>query len=104
MYETLIQEVISVIETKLKQSLATEEERDIYDTAKEYFKNPFDFQNANVRINLNYVQYPDLFKKIEELPDTVLKKPQDITESDLKYILENQVICIIDSYLKKKSN
>ena len=103
MHDALIQEVISVIETKLKQNLATEEERDVYDTAKEYFKNPFDFQNANIQINLNYSKYSNLFKKIGELPDTVLKKPQDITEADLKYILKNQIVCIIDEYLQKKN-
>ena len=93
---------ISIIIDILKnKQLITPLEKDILDTWNEYQKNPFDMDSANRQIVSNNINPPDIFTKITALPTTVSKPKGQITESDLRYILWEQLVFLVN---KEKEN
>ena len=63
----------------------TDLEKDIVDTWDEWKKEPFDY-NA---------KYPEIFIAIKALPMTVTRPLIRMTEADIQYNLENQLIALV---------
>lgn len=88
---------ISIIIDFLKsKQLITPLEKDILDTWNEYQKHPFDMNSANRKIVSNNINHMDVFDKVNALPTTVSKSPEHITENDLRYILWEQLVFLVD--------
>lgn len=89
-------QVSILIEFLKSQRLITPLEKDILDTWNEYLKNPFDMDSANRQIVSNNINHPDILVKITALPTTVTKPRDQIAESDLRYILCEQLLFLVD--------
>ena len=88
---------VSILIDFLKsQRIITPLEKDILDTWNEYQKNPFDMDSANRQIVSNNISHPDIFAKVTALPTTVSKPKEQITESDFRYILGEQLLFLVD--------
>lgn len=85
-----------LIETVKALSNPSELEKDILDTMEEIFKQFLDMKHAQIRIGLNYEKHRDLFVKINALPTTVQKRPDQIGEVDLRYILQMQLDFLLE--------
>lgn len=85
-----------LIEFLKSQRMITPLEKDILDTWNEYQKNPFDMDSANRQIVSNNINHMDVFVKVNALPTTVSKPKEQITESDLRYILGEQLLFLVD--------
>lgn len=77
--------------------------KDILDTDVKLHKNPFDMKAAQEQIEKNNTTYTDVPSKIEALPNTVKKNACDITENDVKYILECQLGFLIEKLLNDRN-
>lgn len=75
---------------KQKQYL-TDLEKDILDTWNELQKNPIDCSAAQRQVLQNDAKYPEIFFAIKSMPTTVLRPIEQMTESDIRYNLENQL-------------
>ena len=89
-------QVSILIEFLKSQRLITPLEKDILDTWNEYLKNPLDMDSANRQIVSNNINHPDILVKITALPTTVTKPKEQITETDLRYILGEQLLFLVD--------
>ena len=89
-------QVSILIEFLKSQRLITPLEKDILDTWNEYLKNPLDMDSANRQILSNNINHPDILVKITALPTTVTKPKEQITETDLRYILGEQLLFLVD--------
>lgn len=88
----------SLITELMKQKgIITPLEQDILDTWAELLKHPLDMSSANQKIMSNNLKHPDICTKVSILPSTVQKPIREITETDLRYILDSQL-----SFLVKK--
>ena len=94
-------QVSILIEFLKGQRMNTSLEKDILDTWNEYQKNPLDMDSANRQIVSNNINHPDIFVKVTALPTTVLKPKEQITESDFRYILWEQLVFLVN---KEKEN
>ncbi len=79
-------------------------EKDILDTLEEVTKQFINFIDANKRIVYNYEKYKDLFQKVDTLPTTVYKTPDQINEIDLRYILQMQLDFLLEKEREEKSH
>ena len=93
--------VIEILKVKKQLSAL---EKDILDTLNEYQKCPFDIDSANRQIISNNVNHPDIFAKVTALPTTVSKPKEQITESDLQYILSQQLMFLANKEMEKMRN
>ena len=85
----------SLITELMKQKgIITPLEQDILDTWAELLKHPLDMSSANEKIASNNLKHPDIYAKVSVLPSTVQKPVQEITETDLRYILDSQLILV----------
>ena len=88
-------DINGLITEPLKQNrFITPLEQDILDTWNELQKHPLDMSSANQKIVSNNLKYPDIYAKVSVLPSTVQKPVQEITETDLRYILDSQLILV----------
>lgn len=88
-------DINGLITELLKQNrFITPLEQDILDTWNELQKHPLDMSSANQKIVSNNLKYPDIYAKVSVLPSTVQKPVQEITETDLRYILDSQLILV----------
>ena len=78
---------------RAKQCL-TDLEKDILDTWDEWKKEPFDYNSAQRQVMQNNAKYPEIFIAIKALPTTVARPFAQMTESDIRYNLENQFIAL----------
>ena len=85
-----------LIEFLKSQRMITALEKDILDTWNEYQKNPLDMDSANRQIVSNYGNHSDIYAKVNSLPTTVSKPRNQITEIDLRYILGEQLLFLVD--------
>lgn len=86
----------SLITELMKQKgIITPLEQDILDTWAELLKHPLDMSSANQKIMLNNLKHPDIYTKVSVLPSTVQKPVQEITETDLRYILDSQLAFLV---------
>ena len=89
-------DINSLITELLKQNrFITPLEQDILDTWNELQKHPLDMSSANQKIVSNNLKYPDIYTKVSVLPSTVQKPVQEITEIDLRYILDSQLTFLV---------
>ena len=88
-------DINGLITEPLKQNrFITPLEQDILDIWNELQKHPLDMSSANQKIVSNNLKYPDIYAKVSVLPSTVQKSVQEITETDLRYILDSQLILV----------
>ena len=88
-------DINGLITEPLKQNrFITPVEQDILDIWNELQKHPLDMSSANQKIVSNNLKYPDIYAKVSVLPSTVQKPVQEITETDLRYILDSQLILV----------
>ena len=66
-------------------------EKTILDTINTLHENPFNNEKARKQIAHTGDLYPDVFAFVSAEPTTVLKNARDVTEQDLKYILNEQL-------------
>lgn len=93
-----------LIEFLKSQRMITALEKDILDTWNEYQKKPFDMDSANRQIALNYGNHSDIYEKINSLPTTVSKPRNQITEIDLRYVLGEQLLFLVDKRNEENKN
>lgn len=93
-----------LIEFLKSQRMITALEKDILDTWNEYQKNPFDMDSANRQIALNYGDHSDIYEKVNSLPTTVSKPRNQITEIDLRYVLGEQLLFLVDKRNEENKN
>ena len=93
-----------LIEFLKSQRMITTLEKDILDTWNEYQKNPFDMDSANRQIALNYGNHSDIYAKVNSLPTTVSKPRNQITEIDLRYVLGEQLLFLVDKRNEENKN
>ena len=93
-----------LIEFLKSQRMITALEKDILDTWNEYQKNPFDMDSANRQIALNYGNHSDIYEKVNSLPTTVSKPRNRITEIDLRYVLGEQLLFLVDKRNEENKN
>ena len=90
-------DTISILIEGLKaKRIITSLEKDILDTWNEYQKDSLDMDSANRQIVSNYGNHSDLYEKVNSLPTTVSKPRSQITEFDLRYILGEQLLFLVD--------
>ena len=78
-----------------QEGIITPLEQDILNTWAELLKHPLDMSSANEKIVSNNLKYPDIYTKVSVLPSTVQKPVQEITETDLRYILDSQLTFLV---------
>ena len=93
-----------LIEFLKSQRMIAALEKDILDTWNEYQKNPFDMDSANRQIALNYGNHSDIYEKVNSLPTTVSKPRNQITEIDLRYVLGEQLLFLVDKRNEENKN
>lgn len=93
-----------LIEFLKSQRMITALEKDILDTWNEYQKNPFDMDSANRQIALNYGNHSDIYEKVNSLPTTVSKPRNQINEIDLRYVLGEQLLFLVDKRNEENKN
>jgi len=95
----------SLITELMKQKgIITHLEQDIIDTWNELQKHPLDMSSANQKIMLNNLKHPDIYTKVSVLPSTVQKPVQEITETDLRYILDSQLAFLVQKEQEVRSH
>lgn len=70
-------------------------QKDILDTWDTLCKNPFDEDAAKKQIVSNDCNHPKIKIAVDAKPTTVQKRPEDITQIDLVYILQSQLEFLI---------
>ncbi len=93
-----------IIEIVKKKSNPTDLEKDIVDTFDEYTKNPFNMQKAADKIAENYAKYEDLFVKVNSLPTTIPKPSSQVTDIDLRYLLDCQLAFLCQKVFSEETN
>ena len=93
-----------LIEFLKSQRMIAALEKDILDTWNEYQKNPFDMDSANRQIALNYGNHSDIYEKVNSLPTTLSKPRNQITEIDLRYVLGEQLLFLVDKRNEENKN
>ena len=78
-----------------QKGIITPLEQDILDTWAEFLKHPLDMSSANQKIMSNNLKHPDICTKVSILPSTVQKPIREITETDLRYILDSQLSFLV---------
>lgn len=76
-----------------KQHL-TDLEKDILDTWDELQKFPFDRSSAQLQILQNNTRHPEILAAIKALPTTVIRPFNQVTENDIRYKLEKQLVAL----------
>lgn len=93
-----------VIEMLKQKQVLTPLEQDILDTWNELQKRPFDMNAANRQIVSNDINHPQIALAVAALPTTVQKPRNQITEEDLRYILNMQLSGLIAKETEVLSN
>ena len=98
-------DINGLITELLKQNrFITPLEQDILDTWNELQKHPLDMSSANQKIVSHNLKYPDIYAKVSVLPSTVQKPVQEITETDLRYILDSQLAFLVQKEQEVRSH
>ncbi|MCI9598815.1 MAG: hypothetical protein HFE75_16375 [Firmicutes bacterium] len=74
----------------------SELEKDILDTLEEISRQSLNMNHAQARITLTYKKHIDLYAKVSALPTTVQKTSNQISEMDLRYILQMQLNFLLE--------
>jgi hypothetical protein len=78
-------------------------ETDILNTLLELEKIPFDMNSALLRIRENGMSYPEATAWVDTLPWPVHKPTDQQTDVDRRYVLENQLLFMVEEELKRIS-
>lgn len=70
-------------------------EKDVLDTWDKLTQFPFDSAAAKRQIQSNTINHPDVDALVNAKPTTILKRPEEITDMDLRYILQSQLEFLI---------
>lgn len=101
----LNEQQIKFIKEYLKCKLnLTDLEKDIIDTFDEYIKNPLNIRQAAYRIKINEIKYEDLFVKVNSLPTTIPKPSSQVTDVDLRYLLDCQLSFLYQKAFPEETN
>ncbi len=71
-------------------------EKDILDTWNELQKYPFDMNSAEQQVLSNDINHPKIAAMVTAMPSTVQKPREQITETDLRYLLTMQLSGLIE--------
>ena len=71
-------------------------EKDILDTWNELQKYPFDMNSAERQVVSNDINHPRIAAMVTAMPTTVPKPREQITETDLRYLLTMQLSGLIE--------
>ena len=71
-------------------------EKDILDTWNELQKYPFDMNSAEQQVLSNDINHPKIAAMVTAMPTTVQKPREQITETDLRYLLTMQLSGLIE--------
>ena len=85
-----------LIESIKQLTNPSELEKDILDTMEEISKQYLNMNHAQARITLTYKKHLDLYAKVSALPTTVQKTSDQISEMDLRYILQMQLNFLLE--------
>ncbi len=89
-YNTLLIDTL-----RIKQYI-TPLEKDILDTWNELQKYPFDMNSAQRQVDSNNINHPKIAAAVTAMPTTVQKTRDQITETDIKYLLTMQLSGLIE--------
>ena len=94
--------VLDMIKEKIKATAnLTDFEKDIFDTADEFSKMPFDRNAANNRKNFNYIKYHEISAMVMSIPG-IRKISGPLTDEQIKENLYYQLSCFAELYLAGK--
>ena len=93
-----------MIEMLKQKRVLTPLEQDILDTWNELQKRPFSMSSANRQIVSNDINHPQIAVAVAALPTTVQKPQNQITEEDLRYILNMQLSRLVAKETEVLSN
>lgn len=93
-----------IIEMLKQKQVLTPLEQDILDTWNELQKHPFSMSSANRQIVSNDINHPQIADAVAALPTTVQKPQNQVTEEDLRYILNMQLSGLIAKETEVLSN
>lgn len=71
-------------------------QKDILDTGNESRKYPLDMQAAQRQILMNMYNHPEIIEKTIGVLPVAQKCSQQIGENGLRYILNTQLVCLIE--------
>lgn len=89
-YRTLL------IDTLRAKQYITPLEKDILDTWNEIQKYPFDMNSAQRQVVSNDSNHPEITAAVTAMPTTVQKHRDQITETDVRYLLTMQLSGLIE--------
>ena len=85
-----------MIEMLKQKKYITPLEKDILDTWNELQKYPFDMNSAEQQVISNDINHPKIAAMVTAMPSTVQKPRENITETDLRYLLTMQLSGLIE--------
>lgn len=85
-----------MIEMLKQKKYITPLEKDILDTWNELQKYPFDMNSAEQQVLSNDINHPKIAAMVTAMPTTVQKPREQITETDLRYLLTMQLSGLIE--------
>jgi len=85
-----------MIEMLKQKKYITPLEKDILDTWNELQKYPFDMDSAEHQIISNDINHPKIAAMVTAMLTTVPKPREQITETDLRYLLTMQLSGLIE--------
>ena len=93
-----------MIEMLKQKKYITPLEKDILDTWNELQKYPFDMDSAEHQIISNDINRPKVAAMVTAMPTTVPKPREQITETDLRYLLTMQLSGLIEKEREETRN
>ena len=93
-----------MIEMLKQKKYITPLEKDILDTWNELQKYPFDMDSAEHQIISNDINHPKVAAMVKAMPTTVPKPREQITETDLRYLLTMQLSGLIEKEREETRN
>ena len=85
-----------MIEMLKQKKYITPLEKDILDTWNELQKYPFDMNSAERQVISNDINHPKVAIMVTAMPTTIPKPREQITETDLRYLLTMQLSRLIE--------
>ena len=85
-----------MIEMLKQKKYITPLEKDILDTWNELQKYPFDMNSAERQVISNDINHPKVAIMVTAMPTTIPKPREQITETDLRYLLTMQLSGLIE--------
>ena len=93
-----------MIEMLKQKKYITPLEKDILDTWNELQKYPFDMDSAEHQIISNDINHPKVAAMVTAMPTTVPKPREQITETDLRYLLTMHLSGLIEKEREETRN